>query len=311
MFDDTHHESTHRKKHFFSRLSSSPKGRDMRKRRSEVNYNNKPRRLLTAMPIIVQSPTPTEEDATPTTPPRPISRRKSRLEQWIGDQHAHTGGDQGDGIAAQGSSPNSYPYLTYCDTRQTRSSSCDIDSRSIPDSFVLVDGDDGCDGIGDSCREELNGFEAPPLFGLRTPQGTRSYSSLLRTPPSLRPFRFSLSPSRRASTSPYDSSPSLYHHSSHRFSLSMGRHGRTFSDGYLAPPQLQSSPPKTPSPASSPRSCGPWAFKRPSVLGAFTPAGSDVSVDEGGIDKPIFTLHRFPVPFPSQGPKSFPVVFTP
>ena len=111
------------------------------------------------MPIIVQSPTPTEEDATPTTPPRPISRRKSRLEQWIGDQHAHTGGDQGDGIAAQGSSPNSYPYLTYCDTRQARSSSCDIDSRSIPDSFVLVDGDDGCDGIGDSCREELNGFE--------------------------------------------------------------------------------------------------------------------------------------------------------
>ena len=254
------------------------------------------------MPIIVQSPTPTEEDATPTTPPRPISRRKSRLEQWIGDQHAHTGGDQGDGIAAQGSSPNSYPYLTYCDTRQARSSSCDIDSRSIPDSFVLVDGDDGCDGIGDSCREELNGFEvranhhvtytvliyahslstqAPPLFGLRTPQGTRSYSSLLRTPPSLRPFRFSLSPSRSASTSPYDSSPSLYHHSSHRFSLSMGRHGRTFSDGYLAPPQLQSSPPKTPSTASSPRSCGPWAFKRPSVLGAFTPAGSDVSVDEG------------------------------
>jgi hypothetical protein len=111
------------------------------------------------MPIIVQSPTPTEEDdATPTTPPRSISRRKSRLEQWIGDQHAHADGDQGDGVA-QGSSPNSYPYLTYYDTRQARSSSCDVDSRSIPDSFVLVDGDDGGDGIGDSCREELNGFE--------------------------------------------------------------------------------------------------------------------------------------------------------
>ena len=61
----------------------------------------------------------------------------------------------------------------------------------------------------------------------------------------------------------------------------MGRHGRTFSDGSLATPQLQSSPQKTPSTASSPRSWGPWAFKRPSVLGAFTPPGSDVSVDEG------------------------------
>jgi hypothetical protein len=249
------------------------------------------------MPIIVQSPTPTEEDATPTTPPRSISRRRSLLEQWIGNQHAHTGGDQGDGVA-QGSSPNSYPYLAYCDTRHARSASCDVDSRSIPDSFVLVDGDDGDDRIGDSCREELNGFEvraihhvtstvliyapspfpqAPPLFGLGTPQGTRSYSSLLRTPPSLRPFRFSLSPSRRTSTSPYDSSPNLNRHSSHRFSLSMGRHGRTFSDGSLAPPQLQSSPPKTPSTTSSPR----WTFKRPGVLGAFTPPGSDVSVDEG------------------------------
>ncbi len=105
------------------------------------------------MPIIVQSPTPTDEDAAPTTPPRSISRRKSHLELWIGDQHAHAG-DQ-DGIA-QGSSPNSYPYLAYCDMRQARSASCDDDSRSIPDSFVLVDGDDG---IGGSYREELNGFE--------------------------------------------------------------------------------------------------------------------------------------------------------
>jgi hypothetical protein len=106
------------------------------------------------MPIIVQSPTPTDEDAAPTTPPRSISRRKSRLELWIGDQHAH-GEDQGDGIA-QGSSPKSYPYLAYCGMRQARSASCDDDSRSIPDSFVLVEGDDG---IGGSCREELNGKE--------------------------------------------------------------------------------------------------------------------------------------------------------
>lgn len=118
-----------------------------------VNYNNEPLRLLTAMPIIVQSPTPTDEDAAPTTPPRSISRRKSRLERWIGDQHAHADEeDQGDGIA-QGSSPNSHPYLAYCDMRQARSASCDDDSRSIPDSFVLVDGDDGI-----SCREEPNGF---------------------------------------------------------------------------------------------------------------------------------------------------------
>ena len=107
------------------------------------------------MPIIVQSPTPTDEDAAPTTPSRSISRRMSRLEQWI-DLHAHTDDeDQGDGVP-QGSSPNSHPYLAYCDMRQARSASCDDDSRSIPDSFVLVDGDDG---IGGSCREEPNGFE--------------------------------------------------------------------------------------------------------------------------------------------------------
>ena len=107
------------------------------------------------MPIIVQSPTPTDEDAAPTTPSRSISRRMSRLEQWI-DLHAHADDEnQGDGIA-QGSSPNSHPYLAYCDMRQARSASCDDDSRSIPDSFVLVDGDDG---IGGSCREEPNGFE--------------------------------------------------------------------------------------------------------------------------------------------------------
>ena len=61
----------------------------------------------------------------------------------------------------------------------------------------------------------------------------------------------------------------------------MGRHGRTFSDGSLAPPQLQSHPKESPSATSSPRSSGPWAFKRPSVLGTFTPPGSDVSIDEG------------------------------
>ena len=61
----------------------------------------------------------------------------------------------------------------------------------------------------------------------------------------------------------------------------MGRHGRTFSDGSLSPPRVQNDPKEPPSTASSPRSCGPWAFKRPSVLGTFTPPGSDVSIDEG------------------------------
>ena len=124
--------------------------------------------------------------------------------------------------------------------------------------------------------------QAPPLFGFGTPQGTRSYTSLLRTPHSLRAFRFSLSPSRRPFLSPNDSSPSLDHDSSfYRHSLSMGRHGRTFSDGSLAPPQLQDSSQKSPSATSSPRSRGPWAFKRPSVLGTFNSPGSDLSIDDG------------------------------
>ena len=108
------------------------------------------------MPIIVQSPTPTDEDGVPSTPLRSVSRRKSRLERWIDDQHAHTDDeDQEDGIA-QGSSPKSYPYLAYADMRRARSASCDDDSGSISESFVLVDAGDG---TGNSCREEPNLFD--------------------------------------------------------------------------------------------------------------------------------------------------------
>lgn len=103
------------------------------------------------MPIIVQSPTPTDEDGAPTTPRRSISRRKSRLELWIDDQQAHT--DEEDGLA-QGSSPKSYPYLAYSDMRRARSASCEDDSGSISESFVLVDAGDGS-----SCRGELNVFD--------------------------------------------------------------------------------------------------------------------------------------------------------
>jgi hypothetical protein len=61
----------------------------------------------------------------------------------------------------------------------------------------------------------------------------------------------------------------------------MGCHGRAVSDSSFTPPQLQHTPRKTPPTASSPRSYGSWAFKRPSVLGAFTPPSSDASADEG------------------------------
>jgi hypothetical protein len=106
------------------------------------------------MPIIVQSPTPTDEDGVPTTPPRSVSRRKSRLEQWIEEQHGHPDEEDqaADGIA-QGSAQKSYPYPAYSDMRQARSASCDDDSGSIAESFVLVD---GRDGAGSACREELN-----------------------------------------------------------------------------------------------------------------------------------------------------------
>ncbi|KAI9512565.1 hypothetical protein F5148DRAFT_853898 [Russula earlei] len=280
MYDDTLPENIPHKKHIFSRLSLAHKQRDIRRRLSEV-YTKERLHIETPMPIIVQSPTPTDEGYGPMTPPRPVSRRKSHLELWIDDQHAHTDDqDQEDGIG-HGSSPRSYPYLAYADMRHARSASCDDDSGSISDSFVLVDGGDG---TGDSCREENNKVfdEAPPLFGFGTPQGTRSYTSLLRTPPSLRAFRFSLSSSRPDSPSPYDSSPSPYRHSPFKGrSFSMGRHGRAFSDGSHDTPELQSSPKNPPPTTSSPSPRGPWAFKRPSVLGTFTPPGSDVSIDEG------------------------------
>lgn len=59
----------------------------------------------------------------------------------------------------------------------------------------------------------------------------------------------------------------------------MGFHGRTISDGSLAPTKLQYAN-ETPPPAGhSSSSYGSWAFKRPSVLGTFTP--SYASADEG------------------------------
>ena len=68
------------------------------------------------------------------------------MERWIDYQHAHTDEeDQGDGIA-KGSSSRSYPYLVYGDMRPARSASCDDDSGSISESFVLVDGGDGTGG---------------------------------------------------------------------------------------------------------------------------------------------------------------------
>ena len=121
--------------------------------------------------------------------------------------------------------------------------------------------------------------QATPLE-LGTPPSTRGYTYLLRTPPSLRAFRFSLSSSRPASPSPHDSTPSLLHHSPlQRPPFSMGRHGRAVSDGSLAPTQLQYNSNET-TPAGHPSNAySSWGFKRPSVLGAFTP--SDVSAEEG------------------------------
>jgi hypothetical protein len=57
-------------------------------------------------------------------------------------------------------------------------------------------------------------------------------------------------------------------------------HGRAVSDGSLAPSQLQYDANEPPPPAGhSSSSYGSWAFKRPSVLGTFTPF--DASADEG------------------------------
>jgi hypothetical protein len=109
------------------------------------------------MSIIVQSPTPTDEESVPTTllPQRSISQRKGRLERWIEGQHAHPDAHPNDDTIAQGSSQDSYPYLAYSNTRRARSASCGDDSGSISESFVLVDDNDE---TGEP-RRELNVFE--------------------------------------------------------------------------------------------------------------------------------------------------------
>lgn len=273
MYDDSRHEITHRKTHFLARLSPT-KLRDARMRRSQAK--SEPLNLSTAMPIIVQSPTPTDEESvTITLLPQSISRRKSRLERWIDGQDAPDAHPKDDMIT-QGSSQRPHPYLAYSNTRRARSASCGDDSGSISESFVLVDGNDE---TGEPRREELNIFEEATPLGLGTPPSTRGHTYLLRTPPSLRAFRFSLNSPRPASPSPHDSSPSLHHHSTlQRPPFSMGRHGRAVSDGSLAPTHLQYDTNDTP-PAGHSNSFGSWTFKRPSVLGTFTP--SDASADEG------------------------------
>lgn len=110
------------------------------------------------MPIIVQSPTPTDEEGVITTfpPRRSISQRKGRLERWIEGQHAHPDAHPNENMIVQGSSQDSYPYLAFSNTRRARSASCEDDSGSISESFVLV-GDD--DETGEPRREELNVFD--------------------------------------------------------------------------------------------------------------------------------------------------------
>ena len=110
------------------------------------------------MPIIVQSPTPTDEECVTTTllPQCSISQRSGRLERWIEGQHAHPDAHPNDDIIAQGSSQDSYPYLAYSNTHRARSASCGEDSGSISESFVLVDGDDE---TGEPRPEALNVFE--------------------------------------------------------------------------------------------------------------------------------------------------------
>lgn len=272
MCDDSHHEISQPRTHFLSRFSPT-RLRDTTKRQSQDK--KEPLSLTTAMSIIVQSPTPTDEEGVISMhlPQHSISQRKGRLERWIEGQHPDA--DPNDDTIIQGSSQGSYPYLAYANTRPARSASCGDDSGSISESFVLV-GDD--DETGEPRPEELNVFDEATPLELGTPPSTRGYTYLLRTPPSLRAFRFSLSSSRPASPSSNNSSPSLLHHSPlQRSPFSMGRHGRAISDGPLAPTQPQyDSNETTPAGHSSYSS---WAFKRPSVLGAFTP--SDGSADEG------------------------------
>jgi hypothetical protein len=109
------------------------------------------------MPIIVQSPTPTDEEGVTNTllPQCSTSQRNGRLERWIEGQHAHPDAHPNDEMIAQGSSQDSYPYLAYSNTRRARSASCEDDSGSISESFVLVDDDE----TGEPRREELNVFE--------------------------------------------------------------------------------------------------------------------------------------------------------
>lgn len=108
------------------------------------------------MPIIVQSPTPTDEEGVISMllPQHSISQQNSHLERWIEGQQpdAHPIDD----TIMQGSSQDSYPYLAYANTRRARTASCGDDSGSISESFVLVGEDDE---TGEPRPEELNVFD--------------------------------------------------------------------------------------------------------------------------------------------------------
>ncbi len=86
----------------------------------------------------------------------PIPQWKGRFERWIECQLAPPDAHPNDNTLMQGSSQGFYPYLAYSNTRRARSASCEDDSGSIPESFVLVDGDDETE---EPRQEELSVFE--------------------------------------------------------------------------------------------------------------------------------------------------------
>ncbi|KAI0068174.1 hypothetical protein BV25DRAFT_1818553 [Artomyces pyxidatus] len=211
--------------------------------------------------------------------PRTVRRRPSRLELWIDEQHGKDEQPPSMPPAAPGTA--AHPYLAYPGLNTPRSPSADSDRASTAESFVLVDDDEAGSSsrTHDVFQARLVGITSPTQSSVATDitsSSSRPYSALFHSPPSLRNFHIALSPRRTSASTTHNSpSPTTPRHSIfHRQSTSMG-HSRGLSLGSLTDQQSITHSPATP---RSSRSFGTWKFRRPSVLGTFTP--SEITEDD-------------------------------
>ncbi|THH19053.1 hypothetical protein EW146_g2054 [Bondarzewia mesenterica] len=212
--------------------------------------------------------------------PRDIRRRSSHLQRWIEDQLSFPNnaraGDNGSSTDTPLYATAPHPYLAYPGISRPRFGEDGPDDSHTLESYVLVDEDEarssrrGLDeDVFQSRSTDTDRIRSSPA--LSTTATPRPNSGLFQAPPSLRNFRLSLAPSRRASAAarnaPFSSVPRDSFLQRHNANTQTNQK-RESSVTSLA--SAQPSSPDGPSTPRTSRSYSSWKFKRPNVLGVFS-----------------------------------------